>query len=465
MPRPINLPLIALLCLPLSVQAQTSPELRQILERLERLERENRALADEVHALRAELAVSRLPPPAATPAPAGQAAAAPVEAAPAEGAPAAVPERLEIAERRIEEQAQTKVEASQKFPIRLTGMALFNAFANSRANADSDYPGIAAPNAYRRDGATMRQTVIGLDFRGPQTFWGGKIQGSVYMDFFGGTGGSLNQMMRLRTGTIEVDWKDRSFMAGLEKPIFNPRDPSSLARVGVSPLTGAGNLWLWVPQAAFEQDVHFDPSTGLRAKVGVIQTQEVSPYNSPTTFTERSRPGLEGRFELFHRFDDNRRIEIAPGFHVSTSHAGGYSVPSNLVSVDWLIVPHRLVEFTGFFYSGENVAHLGTGAARQGIGLYAGDPAAIPSRGGWGQLTFHAASRVALHFFTGQMDDRNSYLRQGALGKNLVYGGNVFFNLAPNVIVALEATRTNSTYIGTGTLNNNHYDLALAYLF
>lgn len=63
------------------------------------------------------------------------------------------------------------------------------------------------------------------------------------------------------------------------------------------------------------------------------------------------------------------------------------------------------------------------------------------------------------------MDDRNSYLRQGALGKNLVYGGNVFFNLAPNVIVALEATRTNSTYIGTGTLNNNHYDLALAYLF
>ena len=463
MPRLINLPLIALLCLPLSVKAQTSPELRQILERLERLERENRALADEVHALRAELSASRVPPPAAAPVPAEPAAAA--ETVPAEAPPAGAPERLEIAERRIEEQAQTKVEASQKFPIRLTGMALFNAFANSRANGDSDYPGIAAPNAYRRDGATMRQTVIGLDFRGPETIWGGKIQGSVYMDFYAGTGAALNQVMRLRTGNIEIDWKDRSFMAGLEKPIFNPRDPSSLARVGVSPLTGAGNLWLWVPQAAFEQDLHFGPSTGLRAKVGVIQTQEVGPYNSPNLFTERSRPGLEGRFELFHRFDDNRRFEIAPGFHVSTSHVAGYSVPSNLVSVDWLIVPHRLVEFSGFFYSGQNLAHLGTGGARQGIGMYAGGPDAIPTLGGWGQLTFHAASRVALHLFTGQMDDQNSYLRQGALGKNLVYGGNIFYNLAPNVIVALEATRTNSTYIGTGTLYNNHYDLALAYLF
>ncbi len=69
-------------------------------------------------------------------------------------------------------------------------------------------------------------------------------------------------------------------MVGIDKPIFNPREPSSLAQVGVSPLTGAGNLWLWLPQARVEQDFAFTNYTGLRARVGVVETHETSPYNS-----------------------------------------------------------------------------------------------------------------------------------------------------------------------------------------
>ncbi len=53
-------------------------------------------------------------------------------------------ERIEIQQQRIEEQAQTKVEASQKFPIRLAGMALFNAFVNSKQSGGADYPVVAA---------------------------------------------------------------------------------------------------------------------------------------------------------------------------------------------------------------------------------------------------------------------------------------------------------------------------------
>src|ERR1022692_3172343 len=63
-------------------------------------------------------------------------------------APAAVQatpeERLDIQERRIDEQAQTKVEASQRFPIRLTGMALFNTFLDSAQSGGVDYPTVAA---------------------------------------------------------------------------------------------------------------------------------------------------------------------------------------------------------------------------------------------------------------------------------------------------------------------------------
>src|SRR6185503_3124417 len=104
------------------------------------------------------------------------------------------------------------------FPVRLTGMLLFNAFINSRQNGGSDYPVVAAPTGVRRSGATVRQSIIGLDFRGPETLFGGHVRGSLYMDFFAGAN---NSAARIRTASIEVGWKDRSVMAGLEKPIIN----------------------------------------------------------------------------------------------------------------------------------------------------------------------------------------------------------------------------------------------------
>ena len=34
---------------------------------------------------------------------------------------------------------------------------------------------------------------------------------------------------------MQIDWKTRNVMVGLEKPIFNPREPSSLAHGRASP--------------------------------------------------------------------------------------------------------------------------------------------------------------------------------------------------------------------------------------
>src|SRR5690348_17037148 len=109
-----------------TLHAQTQPDLSRILERLDRLEQENRALSEEVRDLRARLD--------------GGGPAASIPANLPEGQTATVEQRLNIQERRVDEQAQSKVEASQKFPIRLTGMLLFNAFVNSKQNGGSDYP-------------------------------------------------------------------------------------------------------------------------------------------------------------------------------------------------------------------------------------------------------------------------------------------------------------------------------------
>jgi len=426
----------------LHAESPPSAELRQILERVERLEQANRQLREEVRALRAEL--DRTTNPSAR-----------------------TDEKVAVLENRVEEQAQTKVEASQHLPVRLTGMVLFNAFLNSRNNNGSQYPTTAVLGSERNAGGSMRQTSIGLAYGPSPTVWGGKVTGTVFMDFWGGSGQSLDQTVRLRTGTIAVNWNTRRIVAGLEKPIFAPRDPNSLAQVGVSPLTGAGNLWLWVPQARFEQDLHLSENSTLRAQIGVVQTRENYTRTATNGYTPEvpgARPALEGRFEFGH--GSARRIEIAPGFHFSTSHVAYQPVPSRILSFDWFARPLAAVKLSGAFFTGQNVAILGAGGAGPGFtALSASTIRPVHATGGWSQLTYRLSKRLSLNFFSGQHDNRNSDLLNGMVGKNLLFGANFFYRLAPNVIVSFESSQVRTHRTGTGTVLNNHYDLALAYLF
>ncbi len=424
---------------------QAAPDLRQILERLDRLEAQNQALTAEVHALREELAARGSPP------------APPVE------------DRLDVQETRTAELAGTKVEAEHKLPLRITGMALVNTYLNTNGGG-TEYPTTAAPGESRSGGATFRQSIVGLDYSGPSIFGDGKISGSLRLDLFAGS--AAIEYVRLRTASLSADWKTRSFMVGVDKPLISPREPDSLAQVGISPLSGAGNLWYWIPQARFTQDFPIDAATGVRAQVGVVQTHEIgaaaagsSAYAPPSpAYFEPARPGVEARIEFFHGTD--RRVEIAPGLHHSISHVEGSSVPSDVYTLDWLLRPARLIDFTGEAFAGQNVAPLGTGALSQGIVVPRYGPArAVHSLGGWGQLTLHAAPRLWFNLFSGQQDDRNSDLPVGGIGKNLAYGSNVFFRLAPNVLASFEASQTRTSYIGSPTLLSNHYDLAFAYLF
>jgi len=173
-----------LLLWPILLGAQTPTQISGILERLDRLEKENQALTEEVKALRAKLEGPE--PDAAAPVPTGgsTAAEAPLE------------EQVRVQDRRIEEQAQSKVEASQRFPIRVTGMALFNAYENSRQSSGSEYPVTASTPGQAAAGATLRQTILGLDYRGPTAVWGATVHGSVYMDFFPTAN---NGALRMRT--------------------------------------------------------------------------------------------------------------------------------------------------------------------------------------------------------------------------------------------------------------------------
>jgi hypothetical protein len=431
-----------------SLQAQTTA-LDQILARLDRLESENQKLLEEVRALRQELKASSPTEPGA---------------APAITPPLA--ERVDVLERRSEEVDQTKVQAAQRFPLSITGMALFNLFSNGQNSGGQQDPLAAAQVAGARNvGATLRQTVIGLRYDGPETFAGGKVSGALDLDLWGGDSTSLNHLLRLRTATIRVDWTNTSVSVGQDKPLIAPRDPDSLAQVSFSPLTGAGNPWLWQPQARLEQRFKLSESSGVRLQGSLYQTHE-SFSNLPAAYqteTQSSRPGWEGRAEYWKNWGDKRKLEIAAGFHTSFSKVDNSSIASDTVSFDWLIDPLPRFEITGAFYRGQNLSTIGGGA---GITLLpTGVLQGVHQTSGWVQTSFKVTERLKLNGLAGEQSDRAADLAGAALRSNLAWGGNLMYHIAPNVIASFEALQLRTKYTNIGLRLNDHYDLAIAYLF
>ncbi len=450
---PKRWPLILLLS-PMLLRAQEPTEFQRIIQRLDQLERENRDLAQEVHALRAEIAGTRAPAPAA-------AAETPVNVS-----PVPVDERVAVQEQRTAELAQTKVEAAQRMPVTLTGMVLFNSFLNSGANGGAQNPLVAAPsNSVSGGGASLSQSIIGLRFQGPRVL-GGQVRGSLDLDLWGGTASSLNHLVRMRVATLEIDWKNRSLIVGQDKPLIAPRDPDSLAQVAFSPLTDAGNLWLWSPQVRFEQRFAMGDNAGIKAQASVYQTSEPASSASAQyvgTLSTAS-PAVEGRFEFWSNLGSGARLEIAPGFHTSDTHIAGISVPSRLFTIDWMLQPLAKLRLTGAFFNGKNAA--GIGGLRQGFTLVRNDQfIAVPATGGWAQLSYFATKRLTFNVYGGQESNQSAALLAGQIARNFVYAGNAQYRLGPNVLLGLEANQARTTYVGGVFRLVNHYDLALAYLF
>jgi hypothetical protein len=384
---------------------------------------------------------------------------------PAEPPPSApLVERTEVTERRVAELEQVKLSSEHKLPITFSGMLLFNSFLNGKASGGADYPLVLTPAGQQGGaGGTFRQSVIGLKLDGPQVVGGGKVTGSVYMDFYGG-GSGLNQTMRLRVATVDTTWKNTTVGFAFDKPIIAPREPDSLAQVGVSPLTGAGNLWLWQPQVRMEQRVPLGTHAGLRAQTGVYQTAEggtgLTNYYADSLAT--SRPGYESRIE-FWKESGNRRVELAPGIHASSTRVAGKSIPSRIYSVDWLFRPHARIDFTGTFFAGKNTGVVG--GLRQGVSIMNGRAVAVRGTGGWAQLKIRTTARLQVNLFGGQQDDRNRDLMPGGVQKNQSYGANMMYLWGSNIQTSFEASQVRTSYQGTGTRINPHYDLAFAYLF
>ena len=447
--------------------AQSDDPLTAIQQRLDALEQQNTDLRNEVRVLREAFDKLRAP------------TAAPAEPSRVD----ALEEKVALHDARLADQDAVKAESSQRVPIRLTGVILFNAFANSRqANPARDDPYYAAANAAATPnvGGSLRQSLFGVDFHTPEAVLGGEVRGSALFDIFAlsNSGGSdsvavqTNTSPRLRTAWIEGRWGNRSVLAGLANTVLSPREPNSLAQVFLPPLSGAGNLYGWRQQIRFEQRAPLAGGREVVGQVALVQTVEDWPKVQAAfaSSLESKRPALEAHAGFSQPIDDTRRIEIGAAYHLSSTHVAGLSIPSRIYSVDWLITPIDRVSLSGMFFNGENV---GNAAGRNAYGFSILTPSpgvvraiAVRTYGAWTQVAVQAAPRLKLHVYSG-IEDPNDADTIGSDGviRNTVGAANTFFQLAPNVITGVEVSQTRTWYKAGQRPRLTHYDLYVAYVF
>ena len=190
---------------------------------------------------------------------------------------ASLEEEYQLLSGKVDDQYQTKVESASKYRLRLSGIVLMNLVSNQGVVDSIDLPTLAyarpAGDSGGSFGATLRQSEIGFEAFGP-TVAGAKTRADLQLDLAGGfppvPNGINSGLVRLRTGTMRMDWTNTSIVVGQDAIFFSPNSPTSFASLAVPALSSAGNLWAWVPQIRVEHRVALGEESSLIFQGGIL---------------------------------------------------------------------------------------------------------------------------------------------------------------------------------------------------
>ena len=219
--------------------------------------------------------------------------------------PATQDPAIEVLRTQVAELAQSKVESTSRFPLKLFGTVHAHVFANSATPNWLDIPNLVNPRP--ADGhtgtfsATLRQTRFGVTADGPKL---GSVSTSAVMamDFFGGIPGfQTGQVMglpRLLVAFARLDGEKTAAEIGQDHVVLAPKDPTSLAAFAFPLLFRSGNLYLRAPQVRIERAItpRLRVSGGIVAPIGGDLVIEDYRFVPPALSGERSRrPALQAR--------------------------------------------------------------------------------------------------------------------------------------------------------------------------
>jgi hypothetical protein len=400
-------------------------------------------------------------------------------------------EELQLANQKINEQSQTRVESGSKYRLRLSGMVLFNLVSNRGSVDNEDFPEIATRKELLDSGVafggSIRQSQITLQSFGPDIA-GAHTSADLRLDLAGSfpetANGTILGSVRLRTATVRLDWSKTSIVAGQDQLFFAPLAPTSLASVAVPALSYSGNLWAWVPQVRVEHRVALSDHSNLLLQAGILQSisGDIPEYESdrvPSWGEQSGQPAYTARISWSEQLLGQKITAGIGGFYGRQSWGFGRNIDGWTGTADLLIPLGTSFEFTGEFYRGRAVGGLGGGIG-QNI-LWNGDltdPATaihgLDSMGGWAQLKFKPLPKFEVNGAFGHDNPFSSELRSFTgnaiysgllLTKNVSYFVNFVYRPRSDVIFSTEYRHLKTFVLDSSPNVANIMSFSLGYIF
>src|SRR5215470_14516678 len=403
-------------------------------------------------------------------------------------------EEYDLLTGKIDDQYQTKVDSQSKYRVRLSGLALLNLFTTRGEVDNADLPGLAnEPDAFGRansTGLSFRQSQIGLEVFGPEIA-GARARGDVHFDFAGGFPNTPNGvtfgLMRLRTGTIRLDWAHTSLVAGQDSPFFSPLSPTSFATVAEPAFAYAGNLWTWTPQIRVEHRVTLSENSTMTFQGGILDglTGEPPTYSyvrTPQAGEFSRQPAFAGRIAWSHLLF-GQPLTIGAGAYSSRQNWGfGRDVNAWASTLDWTAPLGKSVQLSGEFYRGQALGGLGGGLYQSAV--FTGDPTdpatqvrGLDAIGGWGQLKLRASSKLEFNAAAGQDNPFDSQIREfpfsaygiGVQGTTIVRNQSELFNVIyrprSDLLLSAEYRHVSTHEVDNSRYSADHVNLVMGILF
>jgi hypothetical protein len=409
---------------------------------------------------------------------------------PTEARLARLEESQQLAEAKIAEQSQTKVESGSKYRVRLSGIVLLNFFDNRGVVDNQDFPQIATPrsavDSAQSFGGSLRQSQIGVEVFGPEIA-GARTSADVKFDFAGGLtdvpNGAVMGIVRLRTGTFRMDWTNTSIVAGQDRLFFAPLAPTSLASLAVPALSYSGNLWAWTPQVRVEHKITLSDSSHLMLQAGILDSLSgelpVSQDRFPSWGEQSGQPAYAGRIAWTHRaFGQDLTVGFG-GYYARQNFGLGRNVNGWASTFDVLVPLGKYFNLSGEFYRGAAVAGLGGGIGQSILtsGPFT-DPATtikgLDSMGGWMQLKFKPKTNFEINGAFGQDNPFAGELRRfpgspsyfgGSLARNLTPFVNFIYQPRSDVLFSVEYRRLQTYVLDSSANTANHVAASVGYIF
>jgi hypothetical protein len=408
----------------------------------------------------------------------------------------------------IEVHEQAKVETASRFPFKISGLILFNANAIDGAVNDTTLPVFATSrsngSANGSLSATMSQTILGLEAKGPD-IWGAHSYGALQADFFAKQTSSSTYLtpsgiLRLRTGDIQLDWPKTTLRAGLLPLILSPTSPNSYLSVAEPAMTWSGNLWAWIPQLTLSRNFPVREQKKFSLEGSLLDvpdpvidyssnTTNSSDSSTPTTFNfphisagEHSRyPGIA--LHGSYLWNNAHKNSIGVGAYLSPHSYGEYGhVYAQAITANWFFSLPANLTFSGQFYNGAGLGGLNEGNYKDVVpvtgpnenGVMTTVYHAFRDQGGWTQLGWNASNRLEFNLAFGEDSGNTTELRQSdysvaysylGLVRNQTTLANVIYRPHSSLIFSTEYRKLNSWQIGGGKNQAQIFGLAAGYQF